>query len=220
MIMKFSNETISVLKNFSQVNPGIVFKPGSTIKTIHPQKTIMASAIVAENFEGVARVYDLSRFLATLSLFNDPDVEFTTDKFIISAGKSRVSYTYAAEAMVATPSDQTINFPTPEAVVTIKWKELDSVVRAAGVLNLSDIAFTSDGSSITLSAVDSKNPTADAYDIIVSEETNGSIPKFRMIIKAENLKLMPNDYTVSLSTRGLAHFKSDKVEYYIALSAN
>ncbi len=217
MSMKFSNETISVLKNFSQVNPGIVFKPGSTIKTMHPQKTIMASATVSENFEGVARVYDLSRFLATLSLFNDPDVEFTADKFIISAGKSRVSYTYAAEAMVATPSDQTITFPEPEAVVTIKWKELDSVVRAAGVLNLSDIAFTSDGSSITLSAVDSKNPTADAYDFVVSD--NVSIPKFRMIIKAENLKLMPNDYVVSLSTRGLAHFKSDKVEYYIALSA-
>jgi len=215
--MKFSNETISVLKNFSTVNPGLVFKPGSVIRTMHPQKTVMASAKVSENFEKVARVYDLSRFLATLSLFDDPDVEFTEDKFIISSGRSKVSYTYAAEAMVVSAPDKDIKFPDPEAAVHIKWKELDSVIKAAGVLKLSEVAFTSDGSTISLAAVDSKNPTADAYDIVVAEDVN--TPEFRMIIKVENLRLMPNDYEVSLSTRGLAHFKSPKVEYYIALEA-
>ena len=215
--MKFSNETISVLKNFSTINPGLVFKPGSVIKTMHPQKTVMASATVSENIEKVGRVFDLSRFLATLSLFDDPDVEFTEDKFIISSGKSKVSYTYAAEAMVISAPDKDIKFPTPEAVVTVKWKELDSVIKAAGILKLSEIAFISDGSTIALSAVDSKNPTADAYEIIVSEGVTA--PEFKMMIKVENLKLMPNDYEVSLSTKGLAHFKSSKVEYYIALEA-
>ena len=215
--MKFSNETISVLKNFATINPGLVFKPGSVIRTMHPQKTVMASATVSENIEKVARVYDLSRFLATLSLFDDPDVEFTEDKFIISSGKSKVSYTYAAEAMVVSAPDKDIKFPDPEAVVTVKWKELDSVIKAAGVLKLSEVAFISDGSSISLSAVDSKNPTADAYEIVVAEGV--SAPEFKMIIKVENLKLMQNDYEVSLSTKGLAHFKSSKAAYYIALEA-
>ena len=215
--MKFSNETISVLKNFATINPGLVFKPGSVIRTMHPQKTVMASATVSENIEKVARVYDLSRFLATLSLFDDPDVEFTEDKFIISSGKSKVSYTYAAEAMVVSAPDKDIKFPDPEAVVTVKWKELDSVIKAAGVLKLSEVAFISDGSSISLSAVDSKNPTADAYEIVVAEDVNTK--EFKMIIKVENLKLMQNDYEVSLSTKGLAHFKSSKAEYFIALEA-
>jgi hypothetical protein len=215
--MKFSNETISVLKNFATINPGLVFKPGSVIRTMHPQKTVMASATVSENIERVARVYDLSRFLATLSLFDDPDVEFTDDKFIISSGKSKVSYTYAAEAMVVSAPDKDIKFPDPEAVVTVKWKELDSVIKAAGVLKLSEVAFVSDGSSISLSAVDSKNPTADAYEIVVAEGV--STTEFKMIIKVENLKLMQNDYEVSLSTKGLARFKSGKADYYIALEA-
>ena len=215
--MKFSNETISVLKNFATVNPGLVFKPGSVIRTMHPQKTVMASATVSEKFEKVARVYDLSRFLATLSMFDDPDVEFTEDKFIISSGRSKGSYTYAAEAMVVAPPEKNIQFPTAEANVSINWKDLDSVIRAAGVLKLSEIAFTSDGSNISLSAVDSKNPTADAYDVVIAE--NVDTEPFRMIIKVENLRLMPNDYEVALSTKGLAHFKSPKVEYYIALEA-
>lgn len=215
--MKFSNETISVLKNFSTINPGLVFKPGSVIRTMHPQKTVMASATVSENIEKVARIYDLSRFLATLSLFDDPDVEFTEDKFIISSGRSKVSYTYAAEAMVVAAPDKDIKFPDPEAVVTVKWKDLDSVIKASGVLKLSEVAFVSNGDSISLSAVDSKNPTADSYDVVIAEGTGTK--EFRMIIKVENLKLMPNDYEVSLSTKGLAHFKSSKAEYYIALEA-
>lgn len=215
--MKFSNETIGILKNFSMINPGLVFKPGSVIRTMHPQKTVMASATVSENFEKTARVYDLSRFLATLSLFDDPDVEFTETKFIISSGKSKVSYTYAAEAMVVSAPEKDIKFPDAEAVVNLKWKDIDSVIKAAGVLKLAEIAFISDGSTISLAAVDSKNSTADAYDIIVSEGV--STPEFRMIIKVENLKLMPNDYEVALSTKGLAHFKSAKAEYYIALEA-
>jgi len=217
MIMKFSAETLSVLKNFSQVNPGIVFKPGSVVKTIHPQKTIMASATVAENFQAVARIYDLSRFLATLSLFDDPEVEFTEDRFIISSGKNKVSYTYAAESMVVSPPDKDIKFPDAEATVNVKWKELDTVAKAAGVLKLSEIAFIGNDGTISLSAVDSKNPTADSYSVVIAE--NVSVPDFRMLIKVENLKLMPNDYEVALSTRGLAHFKSTKVEYYIALEA-
>lgn len=217
MIMKFSNETISVLKNFSMINPGLVFKPGSVIRTMHPQKTVMASATVSENIEKSARIYDLSRFLATLSLFDDPDVEFTEDKFIISSGKSKVSYTYAAEAMVVAAPEKEINFPTPEAIVTVKWKDLDSVIKASGVLKLSEVAFISDGSNVSLSAVDSKNPTADSYSVIIAENTGAS--PFKMIVKVENLKLMPHDYEVSLSAKGLAHFKSSKSEYYIALEA-
>lgn len=215
--MKFSNETLSILKNFAMINSGIVFKPGSVLKTMHPQKTIMASARVTENIESVARIYDLSRFLATLSLFDDPDVEFKSDKFIISSGNRTVSYTYAAESMVVSPPDKDINFPAPDVTVKINWRDLDSVIRAAGVLKLSEIAFTSNGNTISVSAVDSKNSSADVYDVVLAEGVNAN--PFRMIIKVENIKLMPNDYEVSLSSKGLAYFKSNKVDYYVALEA-
>lgn len=215
--MKFSNETIGILKNFASINQGIVFKPGSVIKTMHPQKTIMASARISEEIEGVARVYDLSRFLATLALFDNPNVEFKADKFLISSENSSVTYTYAAEAMVVSPPDKDINFPAADISVQIKWKDLDSVIRAAGVLKLSEIAFRSTGDTLYISAVDSKNSSADMYDVMIANEI--STQPFRMLIKVENLKLMPNDYDVSLSSKGLAHFKSNKADYYVALEA-
>ena len=214
--MKFSAETLSVLKNFSTINPGIVFRPGSVIRTVHPQKTIMASAVISENIESVARVFDLSQFLSTLQLFQSPEVKFNEDHFVISDEKSNVKYTYAAEAMVVT-IDKNIAFPPAEAKVTVTWKDLDSVIKAAGILKLPEVAFIGEGDKIKLSAVNSKNPTADSYHTtIASGEDYGH---FEMLINVENFKLVPNDYEVALSKRGLAHFKSNKIEYFIALKA-
>lgn len=214
--MMFSDETLSILKNFSAINPSLMFKPGNVLRTISPQKTVMAAANIGESIDSPAAVYDLSRFLSTLSLFDNPEVQFSDNKFVIQSGRSRVNYTYASESMIVTPPEKDIAVPDPEATFGVEWTNIQNVIRAAGVLQLGEIAFRSDGSTISLSAVDSKNPTADNYSVDVAE---GNGNTFDMIIKVENLRLMPADYTVSLSSKGMAHFKSDSVQYWIALES-
>lgn len=214
--MKFSDETLAILKNFSSINPSVMFKPGQIIRTISPQKTVMAAAIVEENFDQKAAVYDLSRFLSTLTLFTNPDVEFQDDKFVIKSGRSKVNYTYASESMIITPPDKDIPI-SGDIQVNIKWEHIQSVIRAAGVLSLAEVAFVGDGKTISLAAVDSKNPTADKYDVVVADDVETD--PFEMLIKVENMKLIPSDYEVNLSSKGLAHFKSPKVQYWIAVQS-
>ena len=214
--MQFSDNTISILKNFSGINPSILFKPGNTVRTISPQKSVMAEAIIDESIDSNAAIYDLSRFLATLSLFDDPDIEFADTKFTISSNRSRVNYTYAAESMIIAPPDKEIQLPTPEVVVNVNWEDIQKVIRAASVLQLGEIAFKGDGETVRLAAIDSKNPTADIFDVVVGESSS----HFEMIIKVENLRVMQNDYEVSLSSKGMAYFKSDKVKYWVAIEKN
>lgn len=211
--MKFSENTLSVLKNFSTINPSVMLKKGNTIRTISPQKTVMATATIGETFRTNAGVYDLSRFLATLSLLDDPEIEFLDTMFSIKSGKDSVNYTYAAESMIVTPPDNDIQVPNPEVKVSVSWEHIQKVIRAAGVLQLGEIAFKGDGENVRLAAIDSKNPTADGFNVVLSSTDKN----FEMIIKVENLKLMPADYDVSLSSKGLAHFKTDKVQYFIAI---
>ncbi len=213
--MKFSSDTLSVLKNFSTINPSIVFKPGSVVRTISPQKTVMAAATIDETVETQAGVYDLSRFLSTLALFDNPDVEFGQDRFTIKGGRSELRYTYTSESLMVTPPEKDIVVPDPEVSVNIKWQDIESVRQAAGVLQLPEIAFIGDGSTITMSAVDSKTSTADNYNTVVAEGV--STDPFNMIIKTDNLKLVPADYEVTLSSKGMAHFKSSKVQYWVAI---
>ena len=213
--MKFSTDTLSVLKNFSTINPSIVFKPGSVVRTISPQKTVMAAATIDETVETQAGVYDLSRFLSTLALFDNPDVVFGQDRFSIKGGRSKLRYTYTSESLMVTPPEKDIVVPDPEVSVSIKWQDIENVLRAAGVLQLPEIAFIGDGNSVTMSAVDSKTSTADNYNTVVAEDI--STDPFNMIIKTDNLKLVPADYEVTLSSKGMAHFKSSKVQYWVAI---
>ena len=66
--MKFSNETLTVLKSFTAINKSILMKEGSVLKTITPEKTLIAIANIPDVIPSDACVYDLSRFLSILSL--------------------------------------------------------------------------------------------------------------------------------------------------------
>src|SRR6056300_756530 len=94
-IMKFSERTLTVLKSFAAIDKSIVMKPGKTLRTITPEKTLIAIANLEDEIPSEAIVYDLSRFLSILSLYNDPNVEFHDKYFTISEGKRKTKYVYA-----------------------------------------------------------------------------------------------------------------------------
>ena len=74
--MKLSNHTTSVLKNFATINQNLVIKEGNTITTMSAMKNIVAKADVEETFPQEIAIYDLNEFLASLSLFTNPILDF------------------------------------------------------------------------------------------------------------------------------------------------
>jgi hypothetical protein len=214
--MQLTEYTMDVLKNFSSINPSIVIKPGTTLRTISPQKTIMAVANGKDNFASEAGIYDLSRFLATVSLFETPEVDFNDKTIRLMENKRKVDYTLADVSMILQPPEKEITMPPCEVNVEVTWTDLQSVLRAASVLGLPEVAFSGIDGEIVLEAVNSKNPTTDRYGVTVGSTSD----TFSMYMKVENLKLMPRDYTVNLSSKGLSCFTSDDVKYFIAIESN
>ena len=66
-----SKKTLDVLKNFSTINSSIVFRKGSTVRTISNAENILAKFSGEEVFPTDFAIYDLSQFLSGISLFND-----------------------------------------------------------------------------------------------------------------------------------------------------
>jgi hypothetical protein len=212
--MKFSDTTMSVFKNFGGINPSISVKSGNLLKTISPQKSVMAIATLDQDFEGDACIYDLNRFLSTLSLFDEPEIEFDSDRFNIKSGRSSVKYTYAAESMILTPPDREIALPSSEASVQVKWSDFDRVQRASSVLKQPDIVIEGDEAGIHLAAVDISNPSSDTFRITIDDTSQGT---FKAVFRSENLRLLPGDYHVEISKQGLSKFVGDVVTYFIAV---
>ena len=213
--MKFSNETLSVLKSFTAINKSILMKPGNVLKTITPEKTLIAIAEIPDEIPSEACVYDLSRFLSILSLYKDPDVEFGDKYFIISEGKRRTKYVYADISMIHTPPEKDINIPSEDVVVDVTESDLSSVLKAAGVLQFTEIAFVGESGKCYLKAIDSANDNADDFGVEIGETDD----EFKVIIKTDNLKLMPMDYKVTICSKGISEFKGDNVTYFVAIDS-
>ena len=58
--MKLSEHTISVLKNYANINQNLVVKEGNELLTMSSMKNIVAKATVAESFPKEFAIYDLN----------------------------------------------------------------------------------------------------------------------------------------------------------------
>ena len=222
--MILSEGTITVLKNFAQINPSILFKPGNEISTISTQKTILCTATVDETFPVKGAIYDLNRFLGVLTLFENPELSFDEKRIVIKQDGKSIGYTFADERMIVAPPERKIEFPEPDVTVDLLLKEIQNVLRAASVMGLPEIALVGSGNKISISATDSSNPTIDTYSSTIGE-LNNELNDFKFVFKVENLKLINYNYLVQVTAKGIAKFTSTnqygpKVVYYIATEAN
>lgn len=214
--MNLSDNTFDVLKNFSSINPSISVKAGNVLRTVSEQKNILAQAVVEESFPTPFAIYDLGQFLGLASLFENEDYDFGQSAVTISEGKNKSRYTYTDPSMVTTPPEKNLELPSTEVQFVLSYDNLKKVVNAANQLGLPEIVVTGVNNSVSLVATDTKNPTSNEFSFDLETGTNAT---FKFIFKVENFKFMADDYSVSISQRGISHFKGKKAEYWVATEA-
>ena len=213
--MKLSKETLGLLKNFSGINSNLVLRDTGKLTTISAQKNIMASANVAEAFPAEFGIYDLNEFLGAMSLVTDPELAFS-EKFVsIKEGGNSIKY-YAADKSVLAYPQKEIAFPTSDVDFTLTSATLAMISRTASVLRAPDLSIIGSDGKITLTVGDRKNATANTYDI----EVGSADTSFDVAMKVENLKMIPADYAVSISSKKISRFKNGDTVYYVAIEAD
>ena len=212
--MKLSNETVSVLKNFSTINQNLVIKGGNKIATMSAMKNIVANAEVIEDFPQEFAIYDLNEFLSAISLFSKPELEFENDFVMITEEGTSTSlkYWYSDPSVVTTPTKD-ITMPECEVKFNLSSDTLSTVTKAAAVIGAPDMALESGSLKLT----DKKNDTANNYALDLDVDSQSENYKFWF--KVENLKLIQGSYDVQVSSKNISHFKNStgNVEYFIAL---
>ena len=216
-VMKLEPKTVTVLKNFSTINPSMVFKPGNVLATISPTKTVLAKAKITQSFERQFGIYDLSRFLGVVSLFGDnPDLQFNNDSVTIRSDNRELDYRFVGDlSTIITPPDGEINFKE-DVVFNISNTALQDIQRALSALSMPEIAVVGDRGDLWIQVIDTKNPAGHNYRINLGNTDK----KFRFVFKAENLKFIPQDYEVRITSKGMSHFKgsqSVEVDYWVAV---
>ena len=217
--MKLSEHTVDVLKNFATINQNLVIKEGSTLTTMYAMKNIVAKAEVEESFDKEVAIYDLNEFLASISLFTNPILEFDEGFVTIKEEnnpKNSLKYFYSDPSVVTSPN-KTITMPSKEVSFKLNGENLNKLKRAAGVIQAPDLVLEKNNTDVFLTVKDKKNDTANTFSIDVDTVADGS--DFKFFFKVENLKLMDGDYDVDISSKNISHLASSNkdVEYWVAL---
>ena len=216
--MKLSNETLTVLKNFSSINQGIQFKTGSKLTTVSAVKTVLAQAILKDSFPRDFCVYDLNQFLSVHSLFKDTaEIDFDESNVIFKNGRNKVKYRMTAKEMIVTPPEKEINLPSVDCSFNLSVEDYDSIMKTASVLSSPHIAIQCDGSTIEMVAFDANDNSTHTNSISVGADDK----KYKIVFKTENVKMIPGTYEVKISFKGIGHFKNVKedIQYWIAFEA-
>jgi hypothetical protein len=215
--MNLSTDTLAILKNFSEINNNILFKPGNKLNTISAMKNVLAEANITEKFDSEFGIYDLNEFLRAVELFDKPAIKINGVNYAtISDEKSKqaIKYFFADKSTLVAPS-KGINMPDKTVSFTLKKEDFAKVQKAATTLNLPDIAVKGNGKTISFVATDKKNKSSNDYSLNIGETDK----TFTAYFKSDNFKIISDDYDVAISKAKISHFinRSKPVQYWIAL---
>jgi hypothetical protein len=214
-MMKLSDQTVEVLQNFSSINQSLLFKKGSKLRTVSPQKTVLAEVEVGDVFAQDFGIYDLGQFLSALSLIEDPDLDLGDNGMTIGDGNgTALAYRYADPSMIVTPPEKALTLPDVNATFTLSDENLKSVLQAARVLGVPEIIVKGEDGKITISAGDSKNSSMNSF----SKAVGSTDEEFEHVFKVDNMKMMVLEYNVEISSKGISKFSTadGRVTYYVA----
>ena len=215
-----SKKTLDVLKNFSTINSSIVFRKGSTVRTISNAENILAKFTGEEVFPSDFAIYDLSQFLSGISLFNDPQLEFTSNDYVsIRGGRTSAKYYFSdPEITLKSAPEKNVNFPGADIQFNLSGDDLIALQKASAVYGLPDLTFQSEEGLDTIKLIlrDKENDTSNTYDLSVAGCCTGT---YSLDVKIDNIRVLPGDYSIKVSKALISEWSNANVDltYYIAL---
>ena len=169
--MKLSDQTISILKNYSTINESLLFTEGNRLRTIAKNKSLLASAKIEETIPVKFAIYNLNQFLSAMTMFGQADLDFTEKsvKMTFSDGRS-INYTCADESLVITPPDKEMPILLVMSLSYLPTNPFDSIKKASATLGLPEVVFVGKpGTNFVARLIDLGNPSSSSMEIELPE---------------------------------------------------
>ena len=218
--MKLSENTLSVLKNFSTINSGLVIQKGNTQKTISPEKSILVEAELEDSIPSQFGIYDLNQFLGNVTTLGNPDLTFDDRSVLMNDGEISFSYYSCSPNLIVSPPDKELKLKQVDVSFNLTNAILSKLLKLAAMNNLTHLSVIGKNGEIRLQAHEKANDTSNHASFKLNDYTGED---FTASFKVENIKLIPGDYDVEIQLGAFAKFSSKsgvnsgKIKYFIAL---
>lgn len=223
--MKFSKDSLSILKNFASINGGIVLSKGNFIMTRSVNGATYAEVTIPEEIDSELAIYDLNAFLSILSLADDgAEIELNkTGDISIKSDRSVINWPSADPATIVSPKKR-INFPEPNVTFDITSDDFGKIMRVSRGLGADTIAIKSDGKAIVVNAYNKISDTKLEKPLYTFQVSDYDGAEFNFIINLLNMKMVNDNYKVQLWASGdqmfASKFEGSNVTYVLAVESD
>lgn len=222
--MKISQETISILKNFSTINKNIAIYAGeNTIQTISDSESEFAIAKIKEGFPVDIALNDLGEFLNVTNLFNDPEYILTDNSVTIredGAKRGGVCLKFAAmHHLTIVEKGKKWNAPDESLKIDVTWEKLNQIIKTASILGLPNIQINADSNGVTAKIYNKmySDGSKEGNIVLSNEPFSGSI---ELCFDASKFKMPSNyDYELYIYEGGFVKWSSGSGDYNYIMAA-
>lgn len=214
--MKLSENTLSVLKNFAAINSGVVLSLGKVQKTISPEKSIMVEATLEDDIPSSFGIYDLNQFLGNLTTLKNPELTFRSEAVTLDDGELSFDYHACSANLIITPPDKDLVLKNIDVTFSLPNVTLQKLLKVATMNGLPNLSVVGKNGELLLRIHEKANDTSNSGTMKIGEYAGQD---FTATFKTENLKLLPDDYTVEIQKGAFAKFVNadGNLKYFVAL---
>ena len=214
--MKLSENTLAVLKNFASINSGVVLAAGTAQRTISPEKSILVEATLDDDIPTQFGIYDLNQFLGNLTTLRNPELSFNKDTVTLDDGELSFEYRACSANLIITPPEKELVLKSVDVTFALPNDTLQKLLKVATMNSLPNLSVVGKNGELLLKIHERANDTSNSGTIKIGEYAGQD---FTASFKTDNLKLLPNDYTVEIQKGAFAKFENaaKTLKYFIAL---
>lgn len=175
----------------------------------------MAIATIDTEIEKPFAIHDLPQLLSAISMFSEPEIALKDQLLEMREGSAKMKYVYSSPNTVIDAPLKGVDIDDPDVEFHLTNDILSKTLKAVSIINAPHVAIRGDGEKVYLEAFDCADASVSTYSTEVGETDK----TFRVIFACQNIKMLPDDYNVRVTRKGLSHFKGGDIEYWIALEA-
>ena len=217
--MKFSNDLISILKNFANTSNVIHIKKGNVLTVLSSSEHFYGKATVVEEFPHPVLLYDVMKFLGIIGLLPNAEIEIGEHSLTMKSGSNTIEFLYSEAFLVPETPTVRLNPDNHCLKCTLTNTVLETAQRAALLFSAKTVSITGDGETAKLIVGNTSiaNRT-DNYQHVIGPCTE----TFNYLFTLDKLKIIPDTYEVVMGSRGtgdeamgIMHMKGKLAEYWI-----
>lgn len=215
--MKLSEFTVSILKNFSGINSGIVLSQGKMQRTMSPDRRVLAEVELEDELPCNFAIYDLNQFLGNIATL--PELTFSANEVVMSDGEVTMAYKACSPEVVISPPDKKLTINDPDAAFDLSQSTVSKLIRLASMNSLPNLTVMGKNGKLTVQVHEKKNSKSNFAETVVG---NFDGPDFTATFETDKLKMLADDYSVVIKEKAFAKFssKNRNLVYFVALEAN